>query len=679
MATRLLVVTTAAAAAATVTAQSSSWSGADDDAVGQYYHVTWSEAATLTKPEDAEYQVTPQDNTVNWGGLSDSRSAMCTCDLTKFSCDVTVSGGCACDPDCAAYTAHFTNTLPEGKVQSTLRYCSASVDSANLDLMDRANSEGFTLNSQFVDDQLCVIKTNNPSLGTYYTDPGALTSVDTIYSTQDTHLMQVSLDTGDFLSQTDQYTFAEQGSLAGAVQAAYGFGDPIMAFDGVSGGQCMAAAGRYMPFPTPGFSGECSDFSFASFGISEGPSLCIRRSMVALSQSCSTTFGAAAYVGNSAKFPCVAAKPGATSGTVMTVVVRDHSSSTGTPVSAGYPLPNTSYDGASGTCKNALDAVHYTVSHDSSRKITAVVAEVWFKDITETFATQNFTVSYVTWETSPSPAPMRGRSGLRSEKSGAPGYLVGALVLGGRVATTTTTDDNGLTRDRYAIKQRVGGLAVVGMGEGGACSDGARSVRFMHDMVVACTKSLDRAQLKATCQSQGTTGGVANTIYNSLLNGTDSHVGVFGDASAEFVSDWIALKQDVAVSAAQWTESTSSCEKLATEYRLTLFTAPVGSIQQPQAKIVGGFYSFGTDSVRFEQASASSLQALELRTVVTFVELPDKVLSEQLLEPPRLIPEMPADLFYPFTLELKTSGAGGLQGGRSLLLLLVLAVLGVLE
>ena len=101
MATRLLVVTTAAAAAATVTAQSSSWSGADDDAVGQYYHVTWSEAATRTKPEDAEYQVTPQDNTVNWGGLSDSRSAMCTCDLTKFSCDVTVSGGCACGP-CSA-------------------------------------------------------------------------------------------------------------------------------------------------------------------------------------------------------------------------------------------------------------------------------------------------------------------------------------------------------------------------------------------------------------------------------------------------------------------------------------------------------------------------------------------------------------------------------------------------
>eukprot|EP01051_Picozoa_sp_SAG22_P009432 SAG22_NODE_788_length_7234_cov_18.112123_4_plen_79_part_00 len=39
---------------------------------------------------------------------------------------------------------------------------------------------------------------------------------------------------------------------------------------------------------------------------------------------------------------------------------------------------------------------------------------------------------------------------------------------------------------------------------------------------------------------------------------------------------------------------------------------------------------------------------VELRTVVTYIEMPDRVLVEQVKPAPRLLPEFPDDIFYPF-------------------------------
>lgn len=44
---------------------------------------------------------------------------------------------------------------------------------------------------------------------------------------------------------------------------------------------------------------------------------------------------------------------------------------------------------------------------------------------------------------------------------------------------------------------------------------------------------------------------------------------------------------------------------------------------------------------------------VELRTVVTFIEVPDKVLVEQVKPAPRLLPEFPDDMFYPFEWQVR--------------------------
>ena len=98
-------------------------------------------------------------------------------------------------------------------------------------------------------------------------------------------------------------------------------------------------------------------------------------------------------------------------------------------------------------------------------------------------------------------------------------------------------------------------------------------------------------------------------------------------------------------------------------------TAAVGNELQPQNKIVGAYYSWVTTSVQFRKPVT---QEIELRSVVTFVELPDRIMVEQVLAAPRIVPAMPADFFYPFT--LSTSGSTP-NGGVPVLAVLVLSLL----
>jgi|EP01047_Picozoa_sp_COSAG01_P035121 tectonic-1/3 len=605
-----------------------------------YYHIDWTNPGTLNTFSSANYEVTPQDVS-GWGGLDGMRNAQCTCDLTVSKCDITSAGGCACDPDCSSngLVSKFTSRLPEGQVSQKVKMCDAGVTDVNLDMMGQDSSDGFRIGSEFVDSQLCVVKTNNPSLGTFYTDPGALKTVSTTYNLQGGHLMQVGLDSGDYASQTDQYTYAEETPALVATASTYSIGDAI---ERRNSANCASSTAEYIEFPEAGFTGECSPQGVTAFGVRAGPSFCTRRVTRQLQDSCATVFSSEPYVGTASKPLCFATTPEA-GPTPMTVIVRST-----TP--AGTQPLTTSWEAASNTCRNAMKAVYYTVTHDTALKITGITAEVWYTDIQEGSLQQNFTISY---ETLASPAATfsgRGLTARRMERSGAPGYVIGAPLLGGS-AVTQTTLESGVSTTRYAIRERVGGLAVVGMAPGGTCTDGARAVRFMHDTITACNALMDMNDLKAACQSQGSVGGVQTSLFSDIMqNHTDSYVGVFGDAVGEHLADWVEIKQDVAISAAAWSETDKTCGAMVTEYRLNIFTAPVGNVQQAQSKVVGAYYSYGVETVRFAQSNDNVRQAVELRTVVTFIELPDKVVAEQLLKPPRLVPELPTDIFYPFTL-----------------------------
>jgi hypothetical protein len=334
----------------------------------------------------------------------------------------------------------------------------------------------------------------------------------------------------------------------------------------------------------------------------------------------------------------------------VTVQINTHDGTMDTnPHGYEYPAadssyPTTEYD--AGVCKNAVSKVHYTVEHNGNGRILSVEVGLWYTDITESFTEQEFSVQYVgPATTSDWPAA------TRLQRSGMPGYLPGSEVLSGRVQQHTR--DNG--HEVMAIEERQGGMAVVGMGQGGWCLGGQKPVQFMHDVVVACNVALDKSELQTACEEQGEDGGGVTTMYTPLLNGTDDHVGLFGDSNQYVMAEWIPIQQDGTVAPGDWNSDTGVCTNLVTRMHLTLYTAAVGNVLEPQNKIVGAYRSYGTETVG-HSGSDNLKQRMELRTVVTFVELPNRVLEEQVLATPRIIPKMPADFFYPF--KLSTSGAG---------------------
>ena len=126
----------------------------------------------------------------------------------------------------------------------------------------------------------------------------------------------------------------------------------------------------------------------------------------------------------------------------------------------------------------------------------------------------------------------------------------------------------------------------------------------------------------------GEDGGGVTTMYTPLLNGTDDHVGLFGDSNQYVMAEWIPIQQDGTVAPGDWNSDTGVCTNLVTRMHLTLYTAAVGNVLEPQNKIVGAYRSYGMETVG-HSGSDNLKQRMELRTVVTFVELPNRVLEEQ--------------------------------------------------
>merc|ERR1712054_489775 len=186
---------------------------------------------------------------------------------------------------------------------------------------------------------------------------------------------------------------------------------------------------------------------------------------------------------------------------------------------------------------------------------------------------------------------------------------------------------------------------------------GSRQVKYGHDAMGACNLELSKSELEDACRDQGTEDGVVKTLYTTgntpLFNATGFLVGVFGDSDPTKRAAWVELVQDGIVEEAAWSDN-GLCDGLVTGLSVTIYTAAVGNELEAQNKIVGAYYSYITTPVRFERALPELRQAVELRTVVTFVELPDRIMVEQVLATPRIVPGLPADFFYPFT--LSTSG-----------------------
>lgn len=109
--------------------------------------------------------------------------------------------------------------------------------------------------------------------------------------------------------------------------------------------------------------------------------------------------------------------------------------------------------------------------------------------------------------------------------------------------------------EKNAIEERAGGLAVAGSAIGGACVGGAKQIKFGYDSVSACTIGLTADELYTACASQGPVDTEPDSTLFSYFqpqplaghNVSDTHIGIFGDASFKLLNDWVSQSRQACV------------------------------------------------------------------------------------------------------------------------------------
>ena len=279
-------------------------------------------------------------------------------------------------------------------------------------------------------------------------------------------------------------------------------------------------------------------------------------------------------------------------------------------------------------------------------------------------------------------------------RSGAPGYQLGAPVLGGALFSQSGASAANLgalgAADKVAVARgapagsrlaqlaaldvgeggAVAGLSVRGAGPGGACvskalltgADPAAPVpiTFGEDMALSCTLRLTPAEFNALCSSGDTADYWGLWAVNaSGAPATPTHVGQLGNADPWKYWQWVAIDDATAPGAHELATTFASCASLATSFNVRFVWAYVGEARNAQAKILAVQLTTGLDAWVYsrEDARVAALssppqgvqsQTFTLSTTVTWVQYPGQAPGTYVAPPPLTVPKLPADLWYPF-------------------------------
>lgn len=126
------------------------------------------------------------------------------------------------------------------------------------------------------------------------------------------------------------------------------------------------------------------------------------------------------------------------------------------------------FDSSKSICVNAVQSVHYIVSHDGTLGITDIQHHFHYKNVTvgETFFTQRFSVKFE-WNS---------KSNHTFKRSGNPGYQIGFPVLIGTESDKTSD----------TIEMSDSGLTVMGKDSLGFCTYERKTVYFGQNMKSGC-------------------------------------------------------------------------------------------------------------------------------------------------------------------------------------------------
>ncbi|KAI9340921.1 hypothetical protein BDR26DRAFT_343261 [Obelidium mucronatum] len=495
--------------------------------------------------------------------------------------------------------------------------------------------------------QLCVVINNSPIQGFFYSDPGSQYQTDSFFTSQ--------IQMNPYLfSQKSYDVVSSLPTTAGTVNPTimaqrYGVGDfLVVKYSDISGFGVM-------PLPAPTSSGECSDAFPAKFLVSEETSCTRIIPTGAAPDLCkSGTFFDISYYLTGFQLQ-----------TSPTTQLSLSSMQCIDPVSGASVLCTTiipSWSSTSAMCSRLVTSLDYTFTYSTASgfiAIDSVSVVATFSNLMLPLAAgsvlQTFSTHWVPAGAGKPPLP----------KSGNPGYIIGKPILFGTLLTVPVqaiayfpSKASTLTLPQDVLSNGILGCA--------ATNAQRLSVGFGEDVLTGCTMYLTYADL-----APGNCANVRNQAYAALTGGTVGQskidlinmVGKFGNSSQVHVNEWVPIIVDNIGDNSQPATNPGTCSSVLTALDIQFITAKLGSSSNPQnviiaARIIKTWGSFSYRCIHPNDCRAvggllsSKLQRFRVRAAVSFVGVNGGVGIVQpfVPPPPRLIPLLPDDIFYPFNL-----------------------------
>lgn len=236
--------------------------------------------------------------------------------------------------------------------------------------------------------------------------------------------------------------------------------------------------------------------------------------------------------------------------------------------------------------------------------------------------------------------------------SGKPGYLRGKPVLAGNLLAASDSEvfidiDQDPTQWLYFPK---GGVSQTCPSLDDIASDGSvrQLIKFPFDALATCTFVLSGANF-TDCASMR----AVIEEYVASMTARITLLGRYGNASQVGAGDWIEVLNRVPPETVDFGGDSapgSECSGIITGVHLTIITASIGAVVNPQATIIGARYTYTFSTIQRicpGQCNDSDEQSMMLHFSTSFVDVSEKP-KEALYEKPDIVHNLPDDFWHPF-------------------------------
>ncbi|KAJ1565486.1 Ubiquitin-conjugating enzyme E2 J1, partial [Nowakowskiella sp. JEL0078] len=247
------------------------------------------------------------------------------------------------------------------------------------------------------------------------------------------------------------------------------------------------------------------------------------------------------------------------------------------------------------------------------------------------------------------------------KRSGNPGYITGLPILAGTMAM-----NNSLSAILYSPDSSFGPTLSRDISNFVTPQISCTSptdfhnripITFGEDIISGCSMYFTFKNLTSNCQA------IRENIFKIQTLTIDSltHVGRFGNSSYLNINEWIQIIKPSSLSVDGSVIITGTppgrCDGVLSSLEIRFLTANFGSKGNPQKGIVGVQIYYNQGQFKFScirrndcLMSSQNQQAFQVVSTVSWIDIPNQRAQMFIPPPPRLIPPLPDDIFYPFKL-----------------------------